>query len=63
MYEDCRDDRDIRLVIGKQPQGVRGQLLHRTIKTSSRRSPYLCVTALRHRYRPQETAREEAAEA
>ncbi|NIL40232.1 site-specific integrase [Salinispora arenicola] len=63
----CRDNHDISLVIDKQLQRVRGQLLHRATKTEESDAPLplpaICVTALRHRYRQQEAAREKAGDA
>ncbi|WP_089008245.1 hypothetical protein [Micromonospora viridifaciens] len=58
---------DINLVIDKQLQRVRGRLLHRATKTEESDAPLplpaICVTALRHRYRQQEAAKEKAGEA
>lgn len=65
--EHCRDNHDISLVIDKQLQRVRGQLLHRATKTEESDAPLplpaICIAALRHRYQQQQAAREKAGDA
>ncbi|WP_396888720.1 tyrosine-type recombinase/integrase [Micromonospora reichwaldensis] len=65
--EHCRDNHDISLIIDKQLQRVRGQLLHRATKTEESDAPLplpaICVAALRHRYQQQQAAREKAGDA
>ncbi|MEU5908843.1 tyrosine-type recombinase/integrase [Micromonospora sp. NPDC047467] len=65
--EHCRDHHDISLVIDKQLQRVRGQLLHRNTKTEESDAPLplpaICVAALRHRHQQQQAARENAGDA
>ncbi len=63
--ERCRDNHDISLVIDKQLQRVRGQLLHRATKTEESDAPLplpaICVAALRLRHQQQQKARDRAA--
>ncbi|RAO32022.1 Integrase [Micromonospora noduli] len=65
--EHCRDNHDISLVIDKQLQRVRGQLLHRATKTEESDAPLslpaICVAPLRHRHQQQQVAREKAGDA
>nr|WP_174242799.1 tyrosine-type recombinase/integrase [Micromonospora costi] len=65
--EHCRDNHDISLVIESNSSGYAGRLLHRSTKTEESDAPLplpaICVTALRHRYRQQEAARERDGEA
>lgn len=60
----CRDRFEVCLLVDKQLQRVRGQLLHRQTKTEESDAPLplpsICVVALRHRYRRQQAAAEAA---
>ncbi|MEV0810686.1 site-specific integrase [Micromonospora sp. NPDC050200] len=64
--EPCRDRYDVCLLVDKQLQRVRGQLLHRETKTEESDAPLplpgICVSVLRHRRLRQEAAATAAGE-